>query len=112
MRSLLPLYAAGLTLVFAGGAMGQTSAPVPPPRVTDVAPGVRGTAEFEAERHRRLTTPGGDVVDREALANRVAALVDEGRCDEARQAARDAGDRSMSRRIGQLCRERREPPQT
>ena len=104
MRSLLPLYAVGLALTLATGALAQ-AAPPPPPNVTDAAPGIGNMQEFEAEKHRRLTTPGGDEVDREALADRVATLVDQGRCDEARQAAREAGDRAMSRRIGQICRE-------
>lgn len=42
--------------------------------------------------------------ERVALADRVAALVAEGKCREARQMANDAGDRQMALRVRQTCR--------
>ncbi|WP_420478451.1 hypothetical protein [Brevundimonas sp. FT23028] len=45
--------------------------------------------------------------DRLALLERIAPLVAEGRCNDARQMARDVGDRAVSRRIGQVCTEGR-----
>lgn len=42
--------------------------------------------------------------ERVALADRVAALVADGKCREARQMANDAGDRQMALRVRQTCR--------
>lgn len=42
--------------------------------------------------------------ERVALADRVAALVAEGKCREARTMANDAGDRQMALRVRQTCR--------
>ncbi|CAN7366758.1 hypothetical protein [Brevundimonas sp. LjRoot202] len=38
------------------------------------------------------------------LANRVSALIELGRCTEARDEAREAGDRQMAIKVRQLCR--------
>ena len=45
-----------------------------------------------------------------ALIERIAPLVAEGRCNEARQIARQEGDRAVSRRIGEVCVEGRPTP--
>ena len=44
--------------------------------------------------------------ERVALAERVAALVEEGQCAEARRMANEAGDRQMALRVRQTCRAR------
>jgi hypothetical protein len=44
--------------------------------------------------------------ERMALANRVAELVEEGKCAEARRMANEAGDRQMALRVRQTCRAR------
>ena len=95
----------GLAILVAGGghsAVAQVTN-VPPPRVTDAMPGIQNIDQLERERFHRLQTPGGREIDREALADRVAALVDQGKCDEARETARAAGDRAMSRQVGRVC---------
>lgn len=46
----------------------------------------------------------------ESLIERIAPLVAEGKCNEARQIARQEGDRAVSRRIGEVCVEGRPTP--
>lgn len=75
----------------------------PPPKVNDITPGFGSAQLFEAERLRRMQTPGGEDIDREALATRVATLIDEGKCEEARQAAREGRDREMARTVSRIC---------
>ncbi|WP_333592149.1 hypothetical protein [Brevundimonas sp.] len=52
----------------------------------------------------------GRATSREALIDRLAPLVAEGRCGEARHIARQEGDRAVSRRIGEVCVEGRVTP--
>lgn len=71
-----------------------------------------------AEFQNRLTTEviarGRDgepqSEERVSLIERIAPLVAEGRCNEARRIARDEGDRAVSRRVGQVCVEGRATP--
>jgi len=66
--------------------------------------------ESEEQRRARLGSPeeleeeyGADRMD---LARRVADLVDQGKCREARELASEAGERAMVIRIRQTCRQR------
>lgn len=90
--------------------------PTPPPR-----PPQNMTARFGAnpgENHDRFTREvlesqrGREAVseERAALIERVAPLVAEGRCNAARELAREEGDRALSRRIGSVCVEGRPTP--
>lgn len=66
--------------------------------------------ESEAMRRQNAMTPEEAEAEygaeRVALANRVQALIDEGRCREARAMANEAGERQMALRIRQTCRSR------
>ena len=66
--------------------------------------------ESEEMRRRNAMTPeeaeaeyGAERVE---LANRVQALIDEGKCREARALANEAGERQMALRVRQTCRAR------
>ena len=67
---------------------------------------------FESEEMRRrnsMTVEEAEAeygAERVALANRVQALIDEGKCREARAMANGAGERQMALRIRQTCRAR------
>ena len=72
-------------------------------------------AENQDRFARALTDPTRQAGDpagqrREALIERLAPMVAEGRCDAARQLARAEGDRPLSRRIGEVCVEGRPTP--
>lgn len=58
----------------------------------------------EAEERANAEAQYG--TERLALADRVQALIEEGRCREAREVANQAGERSMAIRIRQTCRSR------
>lgn len=90
--------------------------PSPPPR-----PPQNMIARFGAspsENHDRFTREviasqqGREAVNEEraTLLERLAPLVAEGRCNEAREIARAEGDRPVSRRIGSICVEGRPTP--
>lgn len=53
---------------------------------------------------------GGQSDERATLIERLWPLVAEGRCNEARQIARQERDRPVSRRIGEICVEGRPTP--
>ncbi|HRO33321.1 MAG TPA: hypothetical protein PLQ03_07920 [Brevundimonas sp.] len=53
---------------------------------------------------------GGQSSERADLIERLAPLVAQGQCNEARRIARQEGDRDVSRRIGQVCVEGRPTP--
>ena len=67
---------------------------------------------FESEEMRRenaMTLEEAEAeygAERVALANRVQALIDEGKCREARALANEAGERQMALRVRQTCRSR------
>lgn len=48
-------------------------------------------------------------LERVDLANRVSTLIELGRCTEARDTAREAGDRWMALRAREMCRTDRKP---
>lgn len=68
-------------------------------------------SRFENEEQRRrlsLTPEEAEAeygAERMELARRVSALVEEGRCNEARAMANDAGERQMALRIRRTCRQ-------
>ena len=70
------------------------------------------TARFENEEQRRTRLGSPEELEEEYgaermdLARRVAGLVEQGRCREARELASEAGERSMVIRIRQTCRQR------
>lgn len=51
-----------------------------------------------SEQATVITSPA-----RMSRAERLAALINEGKCEEAHAAALEEGDRRLARRIGQLC---------
>ena len=53
---------------------------------------------------------GGQPAERATLIERLWPLVAVGKCNEARQIARQEGDRPVARRIGQICVEGRPTP--
>lgn len=67
---------------------------------------------FESEAARRATSMTEEEAvaeygaERVELANRVQALIDDGKCREARTMASEAGERQMALRIRQTCRAR------
>jgi len=66
--------------------------------------------ESEEMRRRNAMTPEEAEAEygaeRVQLAERVQALIDEGKCREARALANEAGERQMALRIRQTCRAR------
>ena len=69
-------------------------------------------SRFEREEQRRRINMTDEEVEAEygaermELATRVAALVEQGQCREARAMANEAGERQMALRIRQTCRAR------
>lgn len=69
-------------------------------------------SRFEREEQRRALAMTEQEAEerygeeRVALANRVQALIDEGKCREARALASEAGERQMALRVRQTCRPR------
>ncbi len=67
---------------------------------------------FESEEMRRANAMTPEEAEAEygaervALANRVQALMNEGKCREARALANEAGERQMALRVRQTCRAR------
>lgn len=67
---------------------------------------------FESEAMQRATAMTPEEAEAEygaervELANRVQALINEGKCREARAMANEAGERQMALRIRQTCRSR------
>ena len=121
MRTALILAGvAGATLLMAGAASAQSGGGASQfgsyQQRTGGAVGRMTAAEqtwrFESEelRRERLGSPeelearyGAERMD---LARRVSALIEQGRCREARELASEAGERSMVIHIRQTCRQR------
>lgn len=102
-------------LFLASAAVAQVPGQPTPPRVPQINNGVRlgGTA---SDYQRRIAASAierqqnQEPTEQEALIERIAPLVAEGKCNEARQIARQEGDRAVSRRIGEVCVEGRPTP--
>jgi len=72
------------------------------PMQTAPAPSMAQSAWTRAG-HEAAVLPAQSL-ERVDLANRVSALIELGRCTEARDEAREAGDRQMAIKVRQLCR--------
>ena len=84
----------------------------PPPqqqRIHAERPSLGSTARTRAEYESFLDAASGNnlpaqPLERIDLANRVSTLIELGRCTDARNEAREAGDRQMALRARQMCR--------
>lgn len=117
MRMPLTLAGAvGAVLITAGAASAQSGAP---PSAQQAAGGAIGrmtageqTWRFESEEMQRARLGSPEELEEEYgaermdLARRIAALVEQGKCREARELASEAGERAMVIRIRQTCRQR------
>jgi hypothetical protein len=113
--------AVGLAVAMLAPAAAFAQAEPPRPNGTSGGMGIgavgRMTAQqeswrFESEEMRRRNTMTPEEAadeygaERVELASRVQALIDEGKCGEARALANDAGERRMALRVRQTCRSR------
>lgn len=85
-----------------------------PQRVLPDRPSLTRSAWVRAEYESFLDSASGNnlpaqSLERIDLANRVSTLIELGRCTDARNEAREAGDRQMAIRARQLCRADRNP---
>lgn len=93
-------------------ASAQSTTNRPPPGPVGRMTQQQESWRFESEEMRRqnaMTPEEAEAeygAERVALANRVQALIDEGKCREARALANEAGERQMALRIRQTCRSR------
>lgn len=114
---ILNIVPAGILVFAATMAAAQARTPTMPSATTTASPasnfnannGFRDTRDFERNRadmtRQREEAAAADPA-RAALADRIATLVQEGKCSEARTAANEAGDRQMALRVRQTCRAR------
>jgi hypothetical protein len=87
---------------------------MPPPPIGSPArtTGGQESWRFESEEMRRRNSMTPEEAEAEygaervELANRVQALINEGKCREARALANEAGERQMALRVRQTCRSR------
>lgn len=104
-------------LLFASVATAQVPGQPTAPRTPRVDNNLR-LGGSSADYQRRLAAnaierdqqASAEPTAQETLIERIAPLVAEGRCNEARQIARQEGDRAVSRRIGEVCVEGRPTP--
>lgn len=95
----------------------QPGSPPPYPqsrRAPPERPSLTQSAWVRAEYESFLDSASGNNLPaqplaRVDLANRVSTLIELGRCTDARNEAREAGDRQMAIRARQLCRADRNP---
>lgn len=93
-------------------ASAQSTTNRPPPGPVGRMTQQQESWRFESEEMRRenaMTLEEAEAeygAERVALANRVQALIDEGKCREARALANEAGERQMALRVRQTCRSR------
>jgi len=93
-------------------AAAQSTTNRPPPGPVGRMTQQQESWRFESEEMRRenaMTPEEAEAeygAERVALANRVQALIDEGKCREARAMANEAGERQMALRVRQTCRSR------
>lgn len=121
MRRSLAIMIFTATTLAAGAALAQTpggggGAPGSYQQQTGGAVGRLTEGEqswrFESEEQRRERLPSPEELEAEYgaermdLARRVSALIEQGKCREARDLASEAGERSMVIRIRQTCRQR------
>ena len=112
---LSPCLIAVAALATALPAIAQQQPPQPPPQqpqppvFRDVRPLVGSNAWTRPEYETFLQAARGNNLPsqplaRVDLANRVSTLIELGRCTDARNEAREAGDRLMAIRARQMCR--------
>ena len=113
-HSLLPLALSGFLLASPAALAGPAPAApqsAGPGRLWSPPPNEQ-LSRFEREEQRRelnMTEEEAEAEDGEErleLARRVAELVEQGKCREARAMAAEAGERQMALRIRQTCRAR------
>lgn len=110
---LLPLVLSGCLLASPSAAGPAPGAPqsAGPGRLWSPPPNEQ-LSRFEREEQRRrleMTEEEAEAeygAERMELARRVAELVEQGKCREARTMAAEAGERQMALRIRQTCRSR------
>ena len=109
-----------MTAVAVAGALPAFAQQQPPPprpnvppqqqlRLFPERPSLGSTSWTRAEYETFLDAASGNNIpsqplERIDLANRVSTLIELGRCTDAREEAREAGDRLMALRARQLCR--------
>ncbi|HYC74657.1 hypothetical protein [Brevundimonas sp.] len=112
---LSPCLIAVAAFATAAPAIAQQQPPLPPPQqpqppvFRDLRPMIASNAWTRSEYETFLQAARGNNLPsqplaRVDLANRVSTLMELGRCTEARNEARTAGDRLMAVRARQLCR--------
>ena len=87
----------------------RPNAPPPQLRIHAERPSLGSTAWTRAEYESFLDAASGNNLPAQPLAridlaNRVSTLIELGRCTDARNEAREAGDRQMALRARQMCR--------
>lgn len=114
--SVFAAAAALIMIAGAGSAAAQNGGrtPNPPPQINNTLRFGGNAGHFQNqlanEDIRRDREAFGQPTEQELLIERVMPLVAEGRCNAAREIARQEGDRALSRRIGQVCVEGRPTP--
>ena len=111
MKTLFAIGAFAVVWAAAGSAAAQQPINQPRFEVGRMTAGQQSARfENEEQRRNRLGSPeeleGEYGAERMDLARRVADLVEQGQCREARELASAAGERSMVIRIRQTCRQR------
>ena len=87
----------------------RPNTPPPQQRILVERPSLGSTAWTRSEYETFLNAASGNNIpaqplERIDLANRVSTLIELGRCTDARNEAREAGDRQMALRARQMCR--------
>jgi hypothetical protein len=94
--------------VAAQQAPSQPNAPLQNYRFPVERPSMAGTAWTRGAEYETLLASGSNLpaqpLERVDLANRVSTLIELGRCADARNEAREAGDRQMALKARQMCR--------
>ena len=115
-RFLIALAPVAAVIAFAAPAAAQTSQPGVTAEVlarqARMATEWRMPDAYRAEYENLLDESSGNNIPAQPLAridlaNRVSGLIEQGRCQEARDLANTEGDRMMALRARQICRPRR-----
>ena len=114
MRFLLALAPAAAVMAIAAPVAAQHNQGVPPQyaRQAAMATPWRMPDAYRADYENLLDESTGNNIPAQPLAridlaNRVSGLIEQGRCQEARDLANAEGDRMMALRSRQICRPRR-----
>lgn len=99
-------------LALSSAAVAQSTNNRPPPGPVGRMTQQQESWRFESEEQRRANAMTPEEAEAEygaervELANRVQALINEGKCREARALANEGGERQMALRVRQTCRAR------